>query len=150
MSSETNKSSDTSSGKTINILGGQMGATEHQNQARNFNSASHIPPRTTQGSNSHVTARDYQETDMSLSEANRQQLEALLIQLSEIADDYPDIGVRELAYEAVQEAIVAKPDVKQVAIYTETLKQAAENVRSIAGPVTILALSIVRLLEENF
>jgi hypothetical protein len=150
MSSETNKSSDTGSGKTINILRGQNGAPENQSPINNFNSASHISPQTTHGSNNHVIARDYQETNTAISDQVIKQLQALLKTLKDIAEDYADTEVVQAAEDAIEEAVTTQPDVKRVASLTETLKQAAENIRETAAPVAYTALSIVHVLEQNF
>jgi hypothetical protein len=150
MSSETNKSTDTGSGKTVNNFGGQIGADENQGAVNNLNSASRISRQTPQGSNSHVAARDYQQTSTSISDEVRQQLQALVAKLKDIADDYPETGVVTAAEDAVREAIAEQPDVKRVAALTETLKQAAENILDMAAPVAQHALSIVQLLEQNF
>ena len=151
MSSQTNKSSDTGSGKTINILGGQLGALKNQNQQiSHFNSVPSAPQEAP-GSNNHVADRDYQETMLYVSDEFATQLQALLTQIKEAAEDFAGIETIVLAADdAVQEATAAQPDVKRIASRTETLKQAAKNGLDIAAPIGRIALEIVRLLEENF
>src|SRR5688500_124864 len=94
MSSETNKSSDTGSGKTINLFGGQIGTQANQSQQNsNFNSTPRISHQTTEGSNSHAAARDYQETSTPVSDELRKQLHTLFAELKDVADDYPETNV---------------------------------------------------------
>ena len=151
MSSETNKSSDTGSGKTINIFDGQTGALKNQNQHSSPLNSGTPAPEQNANSNTHVDARDYQETIASASDELRKQLHALLAQIKHIADDFADIELIVLAAEeAVQEATAVHPDVKRIASSTETLKQAAENALGIAALIATLALAMVRLLEDNF
>jgi len=78
------------------------------------------------------------------------QLQALLKTLKDLAEDYADTDVVQAAENAVEEAVIAQPDVKRVAGLTEILKQAAENIREIAAPVAYTALAIVHVLEQNF
>jgi|GEM_PF-3905192 len=157
MSSETNKSSDTGSGKTINIFGGQIGALKNQDPLSHSNSVPAMPQEIadsnthTNSSNNHVAPRDYQEMIVSASDDVRKQLVALLAQIKVAADDFADIEAIVLAAEdAVQEVNASHPDLKRIASHTETLKQAAENRLSIAAPIARMALAMVRLLELNF
>lgn len=150
MSSETNKSFDTGCGKTINILGGQIGTQANEHSLNNFNSASRIIHETTQGSNSHVIAHDYQDIRLSVSDELRQKLEILLSQLQVLSDDYPSMELVARAEEAVHAALSSHPDVKQIAILTETLKQDAGNISTSAAPLAKAALAIVHLLEQHF
>lgn len=157
MSSETNKSSDTGSGKTINIFGGQIGALKNQDQISHSNSVPPMPQEIpdsnthTNGSNNHVAPRDYQEMLASASDDVSKQLHSLLTQIKHAADDFADIeAIVSAADDAVQEATAAHPDLKRIASHTETLKQAAENRLGIAAPIARMALAMVRLLELNF
>lgn len=151
MSSETNKSSDTGSGKTINLFGGQLGTLKNQSPKVDFNSTPYSSDQAAQDSNHHVAARAYQETIAYGTQALHKQLHILLAKIKELADDFADIeAIVVAAEEAVQEATAAHPDLKRIAACIEALKQAAENRVGIAAPIAKMALDMVRLLEESF